>query len=99
MTALRPSTRASIAQYNTYLNASRKQLRAGFEQVIILCFVYSYKDLCAQLLSDYEVFLTRKATIKFHRSVVSSMNTQMSISVAKWADNLMLILRQQLHQS
>ena len=99
MTALRPSNRASIAQYNTYLNASRKQLRAAIEQVIILSFVYSYKDLSAQQLSDYEVFLTRKATIKFHRSVVSSMNTQMSISVAKWADNLMLILRQQLHQS
>ena len=99
MTALRPSNRASIAQYNTYLNASRKQLRAAIEQVIILSFVYSYKDLSAQQLSDYEVFLTKEATIKFHRSVVSSMNTQMSISVAKWADNLMLILRQQLHQS
>ncbi|MCJ8339756.1 MAG: hypothetical protein MJK10_14905 [Pseudomonadales bacterium] len=99
MTALRPSNRASIAQYNTYLNASRKQLRAAIEQVIILSFVYSYKDLSAQQLSDYEVFLTKKATIKFHRSVVSSMNTQMSISVAKWADSLMLILRQQLHQS
>ena len=99
MTALHPSNRASISQYNTYLNASRKQLRAAIEQVIILSFVYSYKDLSEQQLSDYEVFLTNAATIKFHRAVVSSMNTQMSISVAKWADSLMLILRQQLQQS
>jgi len=99
MTALHPSNRASITQYNTYLNASRKQLRAAIEQVIILSFVYSYKDLSEQQLIDYEVFLTNAATIKFHRAVVSSMNTQMSISVAKWADSLMLILRQQLHQS
>ncbi|EPJ48977.1 MAG: hypothetical protein OFPI_26760 [Osedax symbiont Rs2] len=99
MTALHPSGRASISQYNTYLNASKKQLRAAIEQVIILSFVYSYKDLSEQQLSEYEVFLTNEATIKFHRAVVSSINTQMSISVAKWADSLMLILRQQLQQS
>ena len=71
-------------------------MRANVQQLVLVSFVYSYKDVDDESLAAYEAFLNRPETMKFNDSTIAGLNSGFEKVVADWADGLAEILLKNL---
>jgi len=86
--ALQPGTSVDMAQFEDEVDAENARARPDIKKLITVSFLYSYKDIAMDDLKKYESFLSDSATMKFNKTIMSSMNRELGSSVSKWAEKL-----------
>lgn len=84
-TAMHPNQPVNIEGFKSQLSAAIQKGRGNVEQLIILSFVYSYKDIDMDSLEKYGQFLERSATKRFDDSGRKGMMAAMDQSVDRMA--------------
>ena len=99
MTAMQPGTPLNIEPFKAQMDAASEQTRAAVKQMVVISFVYSYKNIETNKLKKYETFLNDFTTMKFNKTIMDSMNRGLESSVSKWADLLAQIFKNKKQQS
>jgi len=68
-----PEEKIDIDRFKIIMTAQDKQIEAGIEQMIILSFVYSYKDISLENLEKYVLFLQKDDVKRFNKSIVNGI--------------------------
>lgn len=83
--AMNPGKPVNIKPYMDQVSAQRKQMRTNIEQLVLLSYVYSYKNIKIENVKKYIKFLKQPNTMKFNRSVVKGMTGGLNQSIDKMA--------------
>ena len=70
---MHPEEKIDIDRFKIIMTAQDKQIEAGIEQMIILSFVYSYKDISLENLEKYVLFLQKDDVKRFNKSIVNGI--------------------------
>ena len=87
-TIMNPSQSINIEDFKTQMFAQEQQSRKKIEQLVILFFVYSYKDINKANIEKYIKFLERPNTKKFNNSVAKGMEYAFNHSIDTMAKSL-----------
>lgn len=88
-TVMNPGNSANeIKAFKSQISAQLQQMRAQMEQIVILSYVYSYKDLALEDLEQYIRFLNNPVTMKFNDSVMQGIQDSLNQSIEKMASSL-----------
>lgn len=88
-TLMNPENSANeINAFKAQISAQQQQMRAQMKQIVILSYVYSYKDLELDVLEQYTRFLNKPVTMKFNDSVMQGMKDSLNQSIEKMASSL-----------
>ena len=77
-----------IAEFKKQMAAQEVQMRANMKQLIILSFIYSYKDLDFASIEKYISFLEKDKTKKFNQSTMDGIESALVESADKLATSL-----------
>ena len=86
--AMNPGKPVNIKPYMDQLSAQKPQMRANIEQLVVLTYIYSYKDIDIASIKKYITFLKRTNTKKFNDSVIKGMVSGLNQSIDKMANSL-----------
>jgi hypothetical protein len=98
-TAMDPSKPLQLDKLEAQLAAQRPQIRAQIEQMVIISFVYAYRNIDIEDLKKYENFLSQENSRKFNNTVVAAMNRGMEASVSKLAKEIAIRLKKDVKES
>lgn len=70
---MNPEEQVDIEGFKIIMAAQDKQIQASIQQMMILSFVYSYKDIDIDSLEKYVIFLQKDNVNKFNQSVVKGI--------------------------
>jgi hypothetical protein len=92
-TVMNPDQQVNIGPFEAQLSAQEQQVRANIEQLVIVSFVYCYKDIDIGSIEKYIKFLERSSTRKFNDSVIKGMNHALNRSIDKMAKSLAVVFK------
>jgi hypothetical protein len=92
-TVINPDQQVNIGPFEAQLSAQEQQVRANIEQLVIVSFVYCYKDIDMGSIEKYIKFLERSSTRKFNDSVIKGMNHALNQSIDKMAKSLAVVFK------
>jgi hypothetical protein len=92
-TVMNPDQQVNIGLFEAQLSAQEQQVRANIEQLVIVSFVYCYKDIDIGSIEKYIKFLERSSTRKFNDSVIKGMNHALNQSIDKMAKSLAVVFK------
>ncbi|MBN2441591.1 MAG: hypothetical protein JXJ04_09590 [Spirochaetales bacterium] len=98
-TVLNPSQELNMKDFKAEMSAQAVQLRTDIEQITILSFVYSYKDIEMTILEKYYKFLEQPDTRKFNESVMNGIKTAFNQSIEKMVHSLVATFSKQEKKS
>ncbi len=90
-TVMNPGQSVNMEAFMAQMSAQEPQIRANIEQVVVLSFVYSYKDIDIASIEKYIIFLERPNTKKFNDSVIKGMKYAFNQSVEIMAKSLAVL--------
>ena len=70
---IHPEEKVDVEKYKIIIAAQDEQIEVAIEQMMILSFVYSYKNISIDNLEKYIVFLQKDDVSKFNNSVVNGI--------------------------
>lgn len=82
--AMNPGKAVNIKPYMDQMAAQKPKMRVNIEQLVVLSYIYSYKDIEIASIKKYIAFLKRPNTKKFNDSVIKGLNQ----SIDKIANSL-----------
>ncbi len=86
--SINPYKPIEIAEFKKQMATQEVQMRANMKQLIILSFIYSYKDLDFASIEKYIAFLEKDKTKKFNQSTIDGIKSALVESVDKFATSL-----------
>lgn len=92
-TVMNPDQQVNIGPFEAQMSAQEQQVRANIEQLVIVSFVYCYKDIDMGSIEKYIKFLERSSTRKFNDSVIKGMNHALNQSIDKMAKSLAVVFK------
>lgn len=92
-TVAKPDQPVNIEALRAQLSAQEQQRRANAEQLVILSFLYAYKDINPADMEKYLKFLERPNTRKFNDSVMKGIKHGFNQSLEKMAKSLAILLK------
>ncbi len=90
-TVKNPGQPVNMEAFMAQMTAQEPQIRANIEQLVVLSFVYSYKDIDIASIEKYIIFLERPNTKKFNDSVLKGMKYAFNQSVEIMAKSLAVV--------
>ena len=93
--AMEPAQPVNIAAFKAQMSAQEQQIRQNVEQLMIVSFVYSYKNIEIENLKKYVAFLARPETKKFNDSALTGMKSGLNQSIDKMANALAVTFSKQ----
>lgn len=94
MTAMQPNTPLNVAPLRAQMSANAAQTRAEIENLIMLTYTFTYKDISITNLKKYEAFLSEPTATKLSRTLSFSMKQAMENSISNWAASLAQLFKQ-----
>lgn len=88
LTAANPGKPLDLEPIKAQIDSQMAQARASVEQMVIVSFVYSYRNIAIKDLKKYEEFLARPTTKKFNNTVIEAMMKSLESSIVNWAKKL-----------
>lgn len=88
-----PGKPVNVKPYVDQVSAQKQQMRAQVEQLVLLSFVYGYKDLDIASIKKYISFLKEPNTKKFNDSVIKSMTIAFNLAINKMAKSLAMTFK------
>lgn len=85
---LNPGKAVNLKPYKYQLAQQKPQMRASVEQLVLLSFVFSYKDIDIPSVKKYINFNKRPATKRFNESGIKGMTSALNQSIDKMATSL-----------
>ena len=85
---MNPEQPVHIEAFKSRILAQEQQLKANIEQLVIVSYVYSYKDIDIDSLEKYVEFNERPNTRHFNDSVIKGMKYALNESNDKMATSL-----------
>jgi len=70
---MEPEKDIDVEKFKIMMAAQDKQIEVNIEQMTILSFVYSYKNISIQNLETYVVFLQKEDVRRFNKSIVNGI--------------------------
>ena len=68
--ALNPHKSFDIDTLKSQISKQRKQVRANIEQIVIVSFTYTYRNLNQEEIDEFTTFLESSASNKFNKSII-----------------------------
>ncbi|MDE1465567.1 DUF2059 domain-containing protein [Spartinivicinus poritis] len=93
MTAMQPDTALDIEPFKAQMAALKEQMRTTAEKMVIISYVYSYRDIGVEKLKKYEAFLNAPVTMKFNKIIKDSMKQGLELSITNWAASMAQIVK------
>ncbi len=90
-TAMNPGQPVNVNAFKAQLSAQEQQMRANAEQLVIVSYVYTYKDIEITSIEKYIQFLERSNTRKFNDSIIIGMKYALNQSINEMANSLVLV--------
>ena len=85
---MNPDQPVHIEAFKSRMLAQEQQLRANIEQLVIVSYVYSYKDIDIDSLEKYVEFNERPNTRHFNDSVIKGLKYALNNSIDKMATSM-----------
>lgn len=83
----------NIAAFKAQMAAREPQIRAQLEQLVIVSFLYSYKDIDMTSIERYITFLERATARKMNDGVIKGMKYALNQSVDNMAKSLTAVFK------
>ncbi|MBI5206077.1 MAG: DUF2059 domain-containing protein [Nitrospirae bacterium] len=93
--AMNPDQPVHIEAFKSQMLAQKQQMRANIEQLVIVTYVYSYKDIDIDSLKKYVEFNERPNTRRFNNSVIKGMKHALNKAIDKMATSLAVTFKKQ----
>jgi hypothetical protein len=87
-TIMDPDAKKKIAQFKGQLSMLEEQMRSNTRQMVLLSFVYAYREIKPQSLRIYIEFLKKPVSKKFNDLVLKSFKSAIGKSIDMMAWNL-----------
>jgi hypothetical protein len=92
LSIIEPDVPLDIKRIHAQLFPRIMQSYDTIQELVILSFVYAYKDISIEDLNTYMLFLNQKNTIKMNTILLEAMNKGVQKSISKWAKNIAKIV-------
>lgn len=92
-TVMNPDQPVNTGAFKAQMSAQEQQMRSNIEQLVIVSFVYSYKDIDMASIKKYVKFLERSNTRKFNDSVIKGTKYALNQSIDKMAKSLAVVFK------
>ncbi len=83
-----PEKPVPVEAFKSQMSAQEQQIKANIKQLVIVSFVYSYKDIDIDALEKYIAFNERTNTRKFNDSVIKGMKYALNKAIDKMATSM-----------
>lgn len=90
---MQPEKPVPVEAFNSQMSAHEQQIRATIEQLVIVTYVYCYKDIDINSLEKYIAFNERPNTRQFNDSVVKAIKDAFNKSIDKMAASLAITFK------
>lgn len=84
-----------LENFKMQLTSQEEQMRQNAEQITILSFLYSYKNIEQNTIQEYIRFLEKPTTMKFTESVKKGMKYSFGKAINEMAESLGVLLSSQ----
>ncbi|NIO07562.1 MAG: hypothetical protein GTO40_05960 [Deltaproteobacteria bacterium] len=88
-----PGQPVQLDAFRAQMLAQEEELRRNVELLVIVSFVYSYRDIKIENLEKYVAFNKRPNTKRFNESVIRGMQYALSQSIDRMADSLAVTIQ------
>lgn len=96
--ALNPHKFFDIDALKSQMSKQHKQIRANIEQLVIVSFTYTYRNLNQQEIDEYTTFLESSASDKFNKSTMDGIDNEMSKALIQLGKSMAIILQSKVRQ-
>lgn len=94
LSLLEPDKPLDVKKIQAQLYPKIMQSYNNIHELVILSFVYAYKDISFEDLNPYMLFLNQKNSIKMNTILFEALNKGIQKSISKWAKNIASIMTQ-----
>ncbi|SFV71194.1 Mlr1501 protein [hydrothermal vent metagenome] len=92
LSIIEPNVPLDIKKIESQLYPRIMESHGKIEEMVILSFVYAYKDISFENLNTYINFSSQKTSMKMNGIVFQALNKGFQKSISKWAKNIAKIV-------
>ncbi len=96
--ALNPHKNFDFDTLKLQMSKQHKQIRANIEQIVIVSFTYTYRNLNQGEIDEYTTFLESSASSKFNESTLNSIDKEMNKALIQLGERLAILLQSKVQQ-
>ncbi len=96
--ALNPHQSFDLDIFKSQMSKQHKQIRANIEQIVIVSFTYTYRNLNQEEIDEYTTLLESSSAIKFNKSTMNSIDKEMNKALIQLGKSMAIILQSKVQQ-
>ncbi len=96
--ALNPHKSFDLDAFKSQMSKQHQQIRSSIEQIVIVSFTYTYRNLNQEEIDEYTTFLESSAAKKFNKSAMSDIDKEMNKALIQLGKSMAIILQSKVQQ-
>lgn len=96
--ALNPHRQLNLEEFKSQMSDQRTRIRANIEQIVIVSFIFTYRNLNQEEIDKYMNFLESQASINFNKSAMSGIDKEMNKALIQLAKSMSILLQSKVQQ-
>ncbi len=96
--ALNPHKPFDLKALKSQMSKHRAEIRASIKKIVIISFIYTYKDLNEEEIDQYTNFLESAASKNFNNSTIRGIGKEMNKALMRLGKSMAIILQSKVRQ-